>query len=237
MSPSPGPATDAGVRAAPSPEPLLVPGTVTGFRLFELDGDRLRPPFRGGEWTHPVTTAWCGRRRHRAPVADCSCGLHAWYAADDALANLGRGQVVAVVAASGDLVLAQEGFRAERMQVVAVCLPSRRTATEARRERVRRVALAHWPGVEVVDGPRALRRDWPADDLSALGVTPRRTGMSVHAPRAAVGWLVGVLAIWALALVGEGAGAALRDGWWLALVAGLAAWKAWLLVTALRAVR
>lgn len=215
----------------------LVPGRVTGFRLFQLGQERLEPPYRGGRWTTPVMTAWCGRSRHRAPVAECSCGLHAWYAPQDALAHLGRSQVVAVVAASGDLVLAEEGFRAERMEVLAVMLPSRASATAAHRERVRRVAAAQFPDAVLVDGPAALRREWPADDLSALGVTPRRTGMSTHAPRAAVGFALGVVALWSLMLWPDAADSALRDGWWMALVVMLAAWKGWLVVTAFRAVR
>lgn len=215
----------------------LVPGRVTGFRLFQLGEERLQPPFRGGRWSSPVMTAWCGRSRHRAPVAECTCGLHAWYAPEDALAHLGRSQVVAVVAASGDLVLEEEGFRAERMEVLAVVLPSRATATAAHRERVRQVASEQFPDAVLVDGPAALRRDWPADDLSALGVTPRRTGMATHAPRAAVGFALGVVALWSLVLWPDAADGALRDGWWIALVATLAAWKAWLVVTAFRAVR
>lgn len=221
-------------RAADLP---LVAGQVTGFRLFHVGEDRLSPPFRGGMWSHPVMTAWCGRRGHRAPVADCSCGLHAWYAAEDALAHLGRSQAVAVVAASGELVLEEEGFRAERMRVVAVCLPSKATATEAYRERVRRLAQAQFPDAVIVDGPRALRRDWPADDLTALGVTTRRTGMATHAPRAAIGWALGVIALYSLVAWPPGAGSALQAGWWVPLVAALVAWKTWLVVTAFRAVR
>lgn len=72
---------------------------------------------------------------------------------------------------------------------------------------------------------------------TALGVTPRRTGMATHAPRAAVGFALGVVALWSLVLWPDAADGALRDGWWIALVATLAAWKAWLVVTAFRAVR
>ena len=215
----------------------LVPGRLTGFRLFEVGEDRLTPPFRGGSWTHPETSAWCGKRRHRAPDPACTCGLHAWYAAEDALAHLGRSQAVAVVAASGELVLEEQGFRAERMEVLAVALPSKVSATDAYRERVRRATQATFPGAAVVDGPRQLRRDWPADDLTALGVTGRHTGLATHGPRAAIGWLLGALALWSLVAWPDSADSALREGWWIPLVAALVAWKAWVVTTSVRALR
>jgi len=122
------------------------------------------------------------------------------------------------------LVLGTYGFRAERAEVVAVCLPRR--GSRQHREQVADRVRASFPAAELVAGPRLLRREYPADDLTALGVPPRRTRLARTHRAFHVCWLVGILALYSLVLWPEAAGDALRAGGWVVFVLAVTGWQA-----------
>jgi hypothetical protein len=150
-------------------DPALLLEHVTGFRQFRVGDDGLLPAHVGDKpWSAGVTIAHCKRGPHRAPKEGCTCGLHAWYDVADARAHALPGEVTAVVRASGTVLLGEHGWRAEKAEILAVALPSRRTATGARRDRARAVVEAAYPGVAVLEEAELVTR-YPRDDLSALG--------------------------------------------------------------------
>ncbi|GAA1929246.1 hypothetical protein [Nocardioides marmoribigeumensis] len=202
----------------------LVLEHVTGFRQFRIGDDGLLPAHVGDHpWASPVMVARCSRG-HAAPTRGCSCGLDAWYDAADARAHALPGEVTAVVRASGTVLLGEHGWRAERAEVVAVALPGRRTSTDARRERVRRVVAAAYPHAELLEADELERRFAP-DDLSALGVERRSSGAPDLAVRWRWCWVLGVLGLYAVPLAPP---EVLRAGGWVLLVAALVGWQAWL---------
>ncbi len=210
-------------------EPALLLEHVRGFRQFRVGDDGLLPAHVGDRpWSAGVTVARCRRGPHPAPREGCTCGLHAWYDVADARAHALAGEVTAVVRASGTILLGEHGWRAERAEVVAVALPSRRTSTPARRDRVRAVVEAAYPGVAVVEEAE-LARCYPPDDLSALGVTARPSGTPDLAERWGWTWAAGAVA---LAAMGVWSGGVLRAGGWVAFVALFLAWQAWLVTRA-----
>ena len=207
-------------------DPLLALEHVRGFRQFRVGDAGLLPAHVGDRpWSDGVTVARCRRSRHRAPQPSCSCGLHAWYDGADARAHALKGEVTAVVRASGTVLLGEHGWRAERAEVVAVALPDPRTSTRVRRERVRAVVEASYPSAVLVHDVRELERLYPPDDLSALGVTRRPSGTPDLAVRWGWGWVAGVVG---LSGAGVWAGGVLRAGGWVLLVVALVVWQAFL---------
>lgn len=200
----------------------LVAGELRGFRRFRLQGDRLLPAVRGRAWTAPTTVARCGRTpAHDAPVATCSCGVHAWYHPADARADSGYGDVAAVIAARGRVILCEQGYRAQQARVEAVALPFPIAA--AQRARVAR----RYPGTAVYRSRRAMLRAHPVQDLSALDVHVAASPQSRARRAGLLIWAGGVTAVYgafatadlqhARAPVVAGA-VALLVGWQAALV-------------------
>ena len=211
-------------------DPALLLEHVHGFRQFRVGDDGLLPAHVGDRpWSAGVTAAHCRRGPHAAPKEGCTCGLHGWYDVADARAHALPGEVTAVVRASGRVLLGEHGWRAEKAEIVAVALPSRRTATRARRDRVRAVVEATYPGVEVVEDVAELAARHPRDDLSALGVEQRPSGTPDLAARWGWSWAAGAVA---LAAAGVWSGGVLRAGGWVAFVAVFVAWQAWLVTRA-----
>ena len=210
-------------------DPALLIQHVTGFRQFRVGDAGLLPAHVGERpWSAGITVAHCGRSPHTAPKATCSCGLHAWYDVADAHAHALTGEVTAVVRASGTVLLGDHGWRAENAEIVAVALPSRRTSTDARRDRVRAIVEAAYPGVPLVE-ESGLALRYPRDDLSALGVQQRLSGTPDLAARWGGGWAAGAVV---LAATGVWSGGVLRAGGWVVFVAAFVAWQAWLVTRA-----
>lgn len=207
----------------------LVPGTVLGFRQFRI-GERgqLLPLFTGDRpWAADTTTAVCATHpAHRPPVAECTCGLHAWHHPDDALARDRRGVVTAAVRAHGRIALGEHGLRAERADVVAVCLPAR-WSSRHRAEVTRRLAVAH-PGVEVLTSARTFRRRFPVEDLAALGVRSRPTSQARQQHAVHVPWVLGVIALYSVVVWPPAMDRVIGDGGWLVLLVAFVAWQTWL---------
>ena len=211
----------------------LVPGTLLGFRQFRVDEQgRLLPMYVGNTPWESTTVARCAAHAaHRPPVEGCGCGLHAWHHASDALARTAQGAVVGAVRAHGRIVLAEHGFRAERADIVAVCLPARWTAR--RRAEVRERLTATYPGLEVHDSARVFRRRFPAEELSALGVCSRPTAKVRHDCLLHLPWVLGVVALYSAMVWPPAADAVLAGGGWVVLIAAFVGWQAWLVRHAL----
>ena len=98
-----------------------------GFRSWVVDQHGvLRPISAVGTWTPGVNHAECHRGlRHRAPAADCECGLYALHEfGDRTWAPPGPDVVHGAVIGWGDVEVHETGFRAEFARVVALAEPS-----------------------------------------------------------------------------------------------------------------
>ncbi len=152
----------------------LVPGELRGYRRFWLADDGLHPTVhgRGGTWAGGVEHARCAvGLSHAAPAADCGCGLYGWYHPGDAGRDMGLGDVPAVIAARGRVVLGDHGFRAAAARVEAVALSWLVTPGPRSRRRARQALARHYPDATVYGSRRAMLRAHPPHDLTALGIT------------------------------------------------------------------
>ncbi|WP_110207332.1 hypothetical protein [Nocardioides daejeonensis] len=215
-------------------EPLIA-GTVVGFRQFRLDSaGRLLPLHAGSRaWDPAGTEAACARHPgHRPPVAECSCGLYAWHHAADALSRCDDDTtVVAAVRAHGRVLLGEHGLRAERAEVVALCLPARWTAR--RRARVAAQLRAAHPEVALHTSPRTFRRAYAAEPLDALGVRTRPTAHARLAAAVHVPWVLGVVALYSVVVWPPALDRVMASGGWAVLLAVFVLWQAWLVSHAL----
>lgn len=208
------------------------PGELRGYRRFTVKHGRLHPPVHGtgGPWGDGVEQARCLRARpHAAPAPECSCGLYAWLHPADAGSGSGYGDVTAVVGASGRVLLAEHGFRAEAARVLAVAVP--------RHHPGRRALAAAYPGVELYASRSRMLRRYPPDDLSSLGVTARPTPQSRQRVLAVAVWAVGVLALYSLVVLPPGAVADAPAPAVVGALAAFVAWQAALVALVLRSTR
>ena len=186
----------------------LVPGELRGYRRFWLSEDGLHPTVHGRAlaWSGGLERARCAvGQEHAAPAADCGCGLYGWYHPADAGRDMGLGDVPAVIAVRGRVVLGDHGFRAEAARVEAVALSWLTTASPGARRRARAALGRRYPQAVVYGTRRAMLRAHPPHDLSALGirVEPSPTGRYRRATYA-VG-VAGLLGLHVAFLVGRSA--------------------------------
>ena len=92
---------------------------------------------------------------HTSPSIQCTCGIYAWYAPDDA--GMLSARVFGVVQASGLVLMGDSGFRAQRARIVAVVTRNRRVASACTAA-----------GIAVYRRRRELLEDYPRDDLTSL---------------------------------------------------------------------
>jgi hypothetical protein len=211
----------------------LVAGELRGYRQFDLVDGALLPMVHSeqGAWEAPVHRARCARvPDHRAPVRGCTCGLYAMYRPGSATVSLGAAN--AVVAARGRCVLGDRGFRAAAARVEAVALPSTvRWSPWA--ARLARAALAQrYPGARVYGSTRRMLRDFPPDDVGALGIDPPPDRSRGYRAVAALVWATFVVAGYSLVLLPQDAARETAARWWPVLVALVLAWQVafvWLL--------
>ncbi|GAB7190813.1 hypothetical protein NUM3379_15200 [Kineococcus sp. NUM-3379] len=174
--------------------PALVAGELRGYRRFRLHGGALHPAVHtaSGPWGASVQHAVCAAGgEHAAPAAGCGCGLYAWYHAVDAGPGSGYGDVAAVVAASGRVVLGDHGFRAAAARVEAVAVPRL-----AGRGAVRALAR-RYPHTAVYRSRRRMVRAHPPHDLRGLGVAARPSPAGRDRRAALALWACGVVALYA----------------------------------------
>lgn len=213
-------------------ERALVAGELRGYRQFDLAGGRLHPVVHAelGPWDAVEQAVCAVERSHAPPVAECTCGLYAMYRPGSATVSLGAAN--AVVAASGRVVLADRGFRAERARVEAVALPAtaRLTPRAARRTRCA-LAEAH-PGARVYGSTRRMLRDHPPHDVAALGIDPPADRSRGYRAVAVAVWLVFVVAGYSLVFLPRDAVGDVLSSWWPLVVTAFLVWQAslvWLL--------
>ena len=179
----------------------LVPGELRGYRRFRLTSAGLCPAVHGsgGPWGSGLELAGCAAGHgHAPPAADCGCGLYGWYHPDDARADSGYGDVPAVIAARGRVVLGDHGFRAAAARVEAVALRRPLGSPRAQhRETLRRVA-EQYPDAAVHTSRRRMLHAYPPHDLTALGLAPGPSPAGRGRRRAFALWLVGLVLLYAL---------------------------------------
>ena len=109
--------------------------------------ERLSAPQRGTPWTlgEGWIEATCGED-HRAPAADCACGIHAWHPRRASARRILRSRfdLPGIVEADGAVEVHEDGFRAERARPYAfIRLPGRNPFV------IDRLAAAY--GAEILD--------------------------------------------------------------------------------------
>lgn len=218
--------------ARPGDERALVAGELRGFRQFELRPDGLYPLVhdRTGPWDGTLHRARCSTGAdHDAPSADCRCGLYAWYLPGSATVALGP--VSAVVAARGRCILGDRGFRASSARIEAVTLPAVARFHPTAARRARRMLDERYPQTRVYGSARAMLKDFPPHDVTALGIDPP-TDHSRGYRAAAVALCVAVVGVtYAIALMPAAVGDS-ASRWWPLLVVLAVGWQAgfvWLL--------
>ncbi|MFC3687316.1 hypothetical protein [Aquipuribacter hungaricus] len=169
-----------------------------GVRTFRVLPDgRLAPVTSRPPWTPGVNTATCDRRSitrrlppaHDAPGVGCVCGFWACgnVAALRQTGVLGTSRVLAVVAAHGQLVPAERGFRAQHAVIEALWL-SPRVPTD------RRAAVARaYPAAALYTSKAAMLAEHPPTVLSSYRLPAR--------PRASrLLWQLALLTAWTITL-------------------------------------
>jgi hypothetical protein len=157
----------------------LIPGSLRGYRTWRLLSRHASLPegalpltsvTRPVMWTptlearccfppaidqHAAVPSTSSLPPHRSPSRGCECGVYAWYAPDDTQVHHAR--VFGAVEASGLVLVADRGYRAERARISAVVTRNRRLA-----------AACAAAGVTVYGRRHDLLRDYPPDDLSGF---------------------------------------------------------------------
>lgn len=200
---------------------LLVPAALRGYRLFVAREGRLWPTVHtgSGPWSVTRERAVCAARKgHAAPGPDCGCGLYGWYHPRDARAS--SGFVLAVIRATGGVVLGEHGFRAQDAEVEAVVVPhlgsDGRTAA----------ALAQaYPQARVYRSRRRMLQDHPPDDLHALGIAGRPSPASRYRTWGLLVWLVGLAAMYSVVVLPRELLADPPAGAWVPAVIVFLAWQ------------
>ena len=149
---------------------------VVGVRGFTRRGHQLMSPFQESVWERPELTAVCrpsrrtakaallalgqkpvkaataagktfARQRqlppHDAPHLNCHCGLYGYHADDE---HLSYHPIVGIIRARGRLIVHERGFRAERVEVMALAFDAA-LGSDIEDQRIREVtrrACAWW---------------------------------------------------------------------------------------------
>ena len=211
----------------PEGPPALVPGEVRGYRRFRLTDDGLCPPvhFGSGPWSGQVEQARCAvDEGHVPPQWGCGCGLYGWYHPSYTGLGTGWGNVAAVVAARGRVILGDSGFRAAAARIVAVSLPRR--IGPRRRSRWERMLAERYPEVSVYRSRRRMIRRHPPEDLSGLGIAVGPSPAVRFRWSALVLWLCGVVALCSVAVVPQAVLTRMGPAEWLGALACFLLWQA-----------
>ncbi|RCW45701.1 hypothetical protein DFQ14_1022 [Halopolyspora algeriensis] len=212
--------------------PALVPQELRGYRRFLLTGGNLWPPVHAdcGPWDARLERATCGQgSEHAAPDAECGCGLYGWYHPSRATRSSGFGDVSAVIAARGRIILGEDGFRAAGARIEAVTVPTRARLWPGASHRIQRLLAERYPQTVVYRSRRRMLRDHPAGDLRELGITVR-VSTTARYVRSALGvWVLGVLALCSAALLLPTSMVQARPAVWATVLGGVVLWQALLI--------
>lgn len=216
---------DAGTpRREPHGPPALVAGELRGYRRFQLSGGALHPTVHtiSGPWSPDVEQARCAvGGAHTPPATDCGCGLYAWYHPDDARADSGFGNVTAVIAGQGRVILGEHGFRAQAARVEAIALP-------------RHVGIAvvaqHYPRATIYRTRSEMLLEHPPHDLTALGISTHPSSASQYRKTSFTVWAIGVTALYSLILLPRGTATHAPTPVWLGALTAFLLWQAVLVI-------
>jgi hypothetical protein len=204
-----------------------VAGEVRGYRRFQLAEDGLRPPvhFGSGPWSGQVEQARCAvDEGHVPPQWGCGCGLYGWYHPSYTGLGTGWGNVTAVIAARGRVILGDSGFRAAAARIVAVSFPRR--MGPRRRSRWERMLAERYPEVSVHRSRRRMIRRHPPEDLSGLGIAVGSSPAVRYRWSALALWLCGVVALCSVAIVPRAALTRIGPAEWLGALGCFLVWQA-----------
>lgn len=170
-------------------EPPVVPGRLYGLRRWQVSWDETPPRLRG--WGRDLawrpsgqpTKARCDQHRnplHRAPAAECSCGLYGLHPRVSVARDLRRecaqetsaALVVGIVEAWGRVELHRDGFRAEYARPYAF-VEFESVDDPAHAARTKEVARAHGVPVLRVAGAGSLYRHCSDQGLGMSDETVR----------------------------------------------------------------
>lgn len=186
--------THNSTQAACTGEVTLVPGSLRGYRTWHIHdvggaNPQLISTASSARWTAGWNTAECrippllaginqlaarisrtagnGEVDEHGPVPDtnCTCGMYGWYLPNGLESGMLR--VFGVVEAAGRVTLGESGFRAERARVSAVHL-----GRHANADTLEAFTKAY-PGAVFYGDRKKMLRDFPPDDLTSLGITPK----------------------------------------------------------------
>jgi hypothetical protein len=104
---------------------VLTPATAyAGFRIWRLVDGELLSPYRNARWDQPVVRAVCPRSAidtpHRAPHADCRCGIHVSDTPNVAFSHVDFRGVTGIVTVWGAIMREPDGARVEFARVAAL---------------------------------------------------------------------------------------------------------------------
>ena len=211
----------------PERSPALVAGEVQGYRRFRLAENGLCSPVHAGAgpWSGQIERARCAvDEEHVPPEWGCGCGLYGWYHPSYAGLGTGWGNVTAVIAARGRVILGDSGFRAAAAQIVAVGLPRR--IGSRRRDRWERMLSERYPEVSVYRSRRRMIRRHPPEDLSGLGVVVRANPAVRYGWSALALWMCGVVALCWVAIAFRAELATMGPAVWLGALVCFLLWQA-----------
>lgn len=218
----------------PEDPSALVAAELRGYRRFRLTGALLHPT------VHSTAGPWSGGRQeaeclaggaHPAPAPSCGCGLYGWYHPADARADSG-GDVTAVIAARGRVVLGESGFRAQAARIEAVAVP--RLLVRGDVDDLRRALAECYPDAVLYRSRRRMLRAHPPDDLVALGIAVRPSAASRYRTGALLTWLAGVLTLSSVAVFPRGTVRDAPPAVWLVALVGFLLWQVLLVALAVR---
>ncbi len=214
--------------------PALIAAELRGYRRFRLNAAKLYPTVHSaaGPWSGQLQPAKClAGGAHSAPDPGCGCGLYGWYHPADARADCGFGNVIAVIAGRGRIVLGDSGFRAQAARIEALAVPRLHVRG---RGHLRQALAEHYPHAALYQSRRQMLRAHPPNDLNALGITVRPSPASRYRTAAYLTWLAGVLALYAVAVLPRKAVTDVPPVLWLGALAGFLVWQASLVALVIR---
>jgi hypothetical protein len=135
------------------------------------------------------------------------------------------GPASAVIAARGRCILGDRGFRAARARIEAVALPAAVRWHPASATRTRRMLQECYPTTRVYLSARRMLRDFPPQDVTALGISPVRDRSRGYRAAAAALWAAVVLVLYSLAVFPRDTVAGAITQWWPVVVLVAVAWQ------------